>query len=886
MSMLRQLRHGLRVLLRPAAADRDTDDEVRHFLAEADAERAVERAGPPRAPRTTRLAFDGPSSIREEIRSHGWEHHVTTVLADLRYAARSLRRRPGFTLTGVLTLALGIGASTAIFSAVYPILLAPLPYHGASRVVMLADYGNDNQPLPVTYGTFLELAARAHAFTELAVADHWQPALMGLAEPERLTGELVTARYFRALGVAPAVGRDFAASDDRPGAPRVTVLGYAVAHRRFGGPEAVLGRTIQLDGDEYTVIGVMPPGFDDVLAPDAQVWAPRRYEANTPFMSAEWGHHMQMVARLAPGVSLAQARREVATIGRTPSAAFPRPPWATMANGLDITSLQAAVTRGVRPALLAILAAVALVLAIAGLNVTNLLLARGAERTGEIALRATLGADRRRILRQLLTESLVLAVPGGLLGIAVASAGLRALVALAPAGLPRAGAIALNGPALAFALLLTGVIGVAVGVTPAVQSTRRDLHGEIRSGARTVGGAHHALRRGLVIVEVALALVVLVGAALMLRSLARLFATAPGFDATHVVTLQVDAAGHRYDSEEARYQLFHQGLDAVRALAGVTEAAFTSQVPLSGDPKGYGVQRASAGTTDLTALGSAVGYAVTPGWFRTMGIPLVRGRLLNAFDRPGTMEAVVVSASFARHQFPHQDPLGQRMRFGPEIGATDRPWDVVVGVVGDVKQASLALGAEDAFYVAMGQGPWVDNVQSLVVRASVDPTTLLPAIQRAIWSVDADLPITRVATMTQLVERSEAQRHFVLTVFAAFGLAAVALAGIGIFGLISGGVTERAAEIGVRAALGASRGGIVLLVLRQGTQLAAAGIALGLVGAVAASGVLRTLLFGISRVDPISYLGAGVLVLVVALAAAAVPAWRAARVDPATTLRA
>lgn len=886
MSLLRQLTHGLRVLLRPVEADRDTDEEVRHFLAEAGAERAARHGSAASHIEPARLAFDNAASIRDEIRSHGWEYHVTTVLADLRYAARSLRRRPGFTLVGVLTLAIGIGASTAIFSAVYPILLAPLPYREAARVVMLSDYGNDNQPVAVTYGTFLELAQRSHSFTELAAADRWQPALIGLAEPERLTGELVTARYFRALGVAPAFGRDFEASDDRPGAPRVAIVSDALARRRFGGAQGILGRTIRLDGDEYTVIGVMPRGFDDVLAPAAAVWAPRRYQANAPFASAEWGHHMQMVGRLAPGVSRDQASREVLGLGRNPSPAFPRPPWASLANGLSVESLQAAVTRGVRPALLAILAAVVLVLAVAALNVTNLLLARGAQRTGEIAVRATLGAPRGRIVRQLLTESLVLAVPGGALGVVVASAVLRALVALAPAGLPRAGAIALNGAALGFAVLLTSVVGVAVGVVPAVKSTRRDLHGDIRSGARTIGGEHHALRRGLVIAEVALALVVLVGAALMLRSLTRLFATAPGFDPSHVLTLQVDAAGHRYDANDARYQFFSQALDAVRAVPGVTAAAFTSQLPLSGDLEGYGVQLESAVPTIANDFANALRYAVTPGWFRAMGIPLERGRLLSPFDRPGGTEAIVISEAFARHQFPGKDPLGQRLRFGSEIGATARPWDVVVGVVGDVKQTSLALGAEDAFYVAMGQGPWVDRVQSLVVRTTRDPAALLPAVQRAVWSADANLPITRVATMAQLVDRSEAQRHFVLTVFTAFGLAALALAGIGVFGLISGGVTERTAEIGVRTALGASRGGIVMLVLRQGTTLAAAGMVFGVIGAVAVSGMLRTLLFGISRADLVSYAGAGVLVFLVSLAASAVPAWRAAQVDPATTLRA
>ena len=648
----------------------------------------------------------------------------------------------------------------------------------------------------------------------------------------------------------------------------------------------MLGRTIQLDGDDFAVIGVMPPRFEDVLTPSAEVWAPRRYETNAPFMSAEWGHHLRVLGRLAPGVSREAAAREVAAMGATPSPAFPRPPWAGMENGLDIRPLQAAVTRDVQPALLAILAAVALLLVIAAVNVTNLVLARSAQRRGEIALRATLGADRVRLVRQLLTESLLLAVSGGVLGVATAAASLRVLANLVPAGVPRAGDIHINAAVLLFALVVTLLTGVAVGIVPALRSTSRNLHDDVRSGARSTAGLHHALRRTLVIVEVALALVVLVGAGLMVRSLARLFATAPGFTTSRVLTMQVELAGHRYDSDTTRQQFFEMALDAVRAVPGVEEAAFTSQLPLSGDLDGYGVAFASVVQRDPNGVANALRYAVTPGWFRAMGIPLKRGRLLTDTDRPGNTEAIVLSESFARQVFGTRDPIGERVRAGPDIGDTTRAWGVVVGVVGDVKQTSLALGAENAFYVTMGQWAWVDRVQSLVVRSSGDPLALAPAIRRAILSVDADLPVSRVATMEALVDRSEAQRHFVLTVFATFGLASLALAAIGIFGLIAGGVAERMRELGVRAALGASRGSILMLVLRQGIGLGVVGIAIGVPGAVLASVLLRTLLFGISPGDVATYLGAAVLVFLVSLAASAIPAWRAVRVDPAAALRA
>ncbi|HEX5436975.1 MAG TPA: ABC transporter permease [Gemmatimonadaceae bacterium] len=885
MSFWRHVTHGLRVLVHRTASDRDLTDEVRHYFEQSIAAHVASGLSPDDARRAARLETGSATVVRERVRDAGWENVVTDIASDLRYAVRRLRRSPGFTTVCVLTLALGLGASTAIFSAVYPVLFEPLPYPGASHIVSLADFGSAGQPVDVTYGTFNELSRRSRSFAVLAAADRWEPALMGLDEPERLAGELVTARYFNVFGVMPAVGRNFDAADDRPDAPRVAIVSDALVRRRFGEARSMLGRTITLDGDPYTVIGVMPAGFDDIVSPSAEVWAPRRYRANTPFQSAEWGHHMHMIGRLASGVSLTQARREVAAIGATPIAEFPRPAWAAMERGLDIQSLRDAVTRGVRPALLAILTAVALVLAIACVNVTNLLLARGTRRRDELTMRTALGAGRGRIVRQLLTETLLLTAVGGVLGLGVGALGVRALVALAPAALPRAGAIGVHAPAFVFAIALTTLVGVVVGLVPALQGARRDLRIGAQSGVRTIGSASHALRQSLVVAEVALALVLLVGAGLMLRSLARLFATAPGFDASHVLTMQVDAAGHRYDSDTARYEYFEQTLDRVRQLPGVTSAAFTSQLPMSGDLDGYGVEWQSV-PQSLNELPSALRYAVTPEWFRTMHIPLRRGRLLDANDRPGATEAIVISESLAKHVFPNIDPIGQRLRIGPETGDVHRPWDIVVGVVGDVKQTSLALGADDAFYVSMGQWPWVDNVQSLAVRTSGDAAALAPAVERAIWSVDRNQPIIRIATMSQLLARSEAQRQFVLTVFEAFALAALALAVIGIYGVLAGSVAERTREMGVRAALGATPGSLRVLVLRKGMMLTGLGVVIGAGAAVLATRAIATLLFSISRLDPMTYLGVIALLLGVSAIACWVPAWRAARVDPAVTLRA
>jgi putative ABC transport system permease protein len=595
---------------------------------------------------------------------------------------------------------------------------------------------------------------------------------------------------------------------------------------------------------------------------------------------------MRLVGRLDAGITTEQATRELQAIAHTPVPEFPRPVWANLGQGVIVHALQADVTADVKPALVASLIAVILVLAIACVNVTNLLLARGAQRRGEFAMRAALGAGRRRLVSQLLTESLLLAALGGLVGLGVAGLGVRALVALSPPGLPRLHAVRLDASVFLFALGMTAFVGLLVGIVPALGASRGDLHAGMQRTSRRTAGGHRLTRNTLVVAEVALALVLLVSAGLLLRSLQRLFAVAPGFDPSHVISMQVEAAGHAYDNDSTRYQFFTQALDAVQRLPGVTAAAFTSQLPLSGDFDSYGVQFESAPSEDPNADYGAFRYMVTPGYFAAMRIPLRRGRLLTDFDRSGTTEAVLINESFARRRFPGQDPIGQRVRMGPESGRGNHPWDVIVGVVGNVKQASLAIGDENDFYVASGQWAWVDNVQSLVVRTRGSATALIPAIKQAIWSVDRNSPIVRVATMESLVAATATQRRFALTLFEAFALAALALAAIGIYGVLAGGVTERTREIGVRAALGASRGDILVLVVRQGMTVAAIGVLIGLGGAVLSTRGLETLLFGVSRLDPVTYAGVIALLLGVAALACWIPARRAAAVDPIITLRA
>lgn len=886
MSVWRQLTRGLRTLWNRDAADRDTADEVQDFLDRATADHAARGLSPEQARRAARLELGNVTAVREQVRDAGWEAVVETFVADLRFGARRLARAPGFTAVTVLTLALGIGATTAIYSAVDPVLFEPLPYPGAGRILAITDYGTGGTPLDVTFGTYRELAQRSRSFAALAVFKPWLPTLTGPAEPERLNGQRVSADYFRVLGVPPALGRDFDPADDRPQGGQVAIVSDRLWRRRLGADRGVLGRAVSLDGNLFTIIGVLPRTLDNVLAPSAEIWGLLQYDpAPSSFDTREWGHHLRMVGRVRAGVPVDQARREIAAISAAPAPDFARPPWAALRQGLQVTRLQDDVTRGVRPALLSMLGAVVLVLLIACGNVTNLLLARGAERRGEFALRTALGAGGGRLMRQLLTESLLLAVVGGLGGLVVAGLGVRALLALSPTDLPRIDAIHLGGSAFGFALGLTTTIGLLVGLVPALHASREDLHSVLQDASRRTsrGGGHHLTRRGLVVAEVSLALVLLVGAGLLVHSLRRLLALPTGFNPSGVLTMEVQVAGPRFGPDSVTNRFFAEALEAVRQVPGVSEAAFTSQLPLTGNlPDEYGVN-VEATTGNAQQGDPALRYVVTPAYFATMGIQLESGRLLDRSDATGP-PAVVISEAFAKRAFPGVNPLGRRVRVGP-----DTTWKSVVGVVGDVKQSSLIANPQVAFYTVPAQWVWADQSRWLVVRmrgtgsAIVQP---VPAIKRAIWSVDKDQPIVRVAPMDAWVAAATAVRRFAMLVFEVFALVALTLAGVGIYGILSGAVAEREREIGVRSALGASRASILALVVRQGIVLTVMGAAIGLVAALVASRAIVALLYGVSRLDPLTYAAVVVLLLGVSALACWVPAWRAVRVDPVIALRA
>ena len=858
--------------LRRSQTANDLDEELRsHIQHRAD---DLERSGLERneAKRRARIEFGSQERFKEECREALGGNFVDILIHDFRFGLRMLRKSPGFTIIVVLTIALGIGASTAIFSAVNPILFESLPYPHADRLVMIEEIASNGARIAGTFGMYRGLVDRNHSFDSISVSKGWRPTMTGAAEPERLEAQRVSASYFKVLGVSPYLGRDFQASDDQLNGPNVVIISSGIWQRRFGGDRTIIGRQVILDDNVYTVIGVMPRRFENVLLPLAEVWAPLQYDLS---LGSAWGHHLRTMGRLRSGVSVDQATREIDALGH--GVLLEQHP---ETYGRDVkfaaASLQDEVTRSVKPGLIAVLGAVGLLLLIACVNVINLLLARGAQRRGEFAIRTALGAGRTRLIQQIVTEGLLLAVLGGAVGIAVAPLSIEALKALSP-GLPRAGAIGLDGTVFTFALTITTLIGLVVGLIPALHAARDELWGDLKQSCRRAASGHPVLRRALVVAQLALAVVLLVGAGLLLRSLQHLFAISPGFSASHLLTMQVSTSGRRFN-KEANDRFFAQALEEARRVPGVAGLGFTSQLPLSGDDDEYGAQFEG---DDPTIGYNVFRYAVSPGYFETLGIPLRRGRLLDARDVADAPLALVASESLAKRKFPDQDPIGQRVHVGPP----GLPWFTIVGVVGDVKQASLAVSQTDAVYTTPTQWPFIDNTMSLVVRTHGDAAALAPGLRQAIRLVDKDQPIVRVATMDSLLAATAAERRFALVLFEAFGLVALALAAIGIYGVLSGTVTERTHEIGIRLALGAHKMDVVHLVLHQALSFAIAGAALGLAGGLMVSHLITGLLYAVRPTDPPTFVGVAFILMAVALLAAFVPARRAMHVDPIVALK-
>jgi putative ABC transport system permease protein len=877
MLWIKELGRRLFMMLRRGKLDRELDEEMRLHVdlrAEELSKRGV-MSGEARA--MARRRFGNTALLHEQSRDEwGWVW-FDQLLVDIRLAARPLRSSPGFAALTISILAVGIGATTAIFSAVNPVLFEPLPYPGADRIMTIWEIRSDGARNDGTFGMYKGLAERSRLFDSFAVFKTWQPTMTSTAEPERFEGQRVSVAYFRVLGVRPIMGRDFTTSDDRMNGPNVVILSNKLWRRRFNADSSIVGQDFTLEGTKYTVIGVMPDGFENVIAPAAELWGPLQYEMS---QGRAWGHHLRTIGRLRSGVNIDRATREVAGLAHE-LINEQRPETYGGDFEIHLISLQSDITRSVKPALLAIAGAVALVLVVACVNVTNLLLARGARRRAEFALRTALGAGRRRLVRQLLTESLFLAVMGGVAGMAVAMIGVRALVALSPPGLPRAAAIGLNGTVFLFGLGVTAIVGFVFGLIPALQISRSGPHRDMQDRSPRTTGAQRRMRSVLVVAEVALAFALMVGSGLLLRSLQHWFAVDAGFDPSQLLTMQVQTSGRRFRENATTTRFFEDALEAVRNVPGVAAAALTSQLPLSGDSELYGVHFESSPIQAEAEDHSAFRYAVSPGYIETMRIPLRRGRLLNDRDRDGAPLAAMINESYANRNFPGMDPIGQRLRIGPQNG----PLYSIVGVVGDVKQVSLGLGRPDSVYVTPSQWRFTDNTMSLVIRTHGDPAAVAAAVRTAVWSVDKDQPVVRIATMSDLVTASAAERRFALILFEAFALATLVLAAAGIYGVLSGNVAERTREFGVRTALGASRRNIIALVVRQGAVLTGSGIVIGLLGAVAASSAIAAMLFGISRLDPLTYAGVIAILCGASVLACLVPAWRAIQIDPSTTLR-
>ena len=802
---------------------------------------------------------------------------MLSFLTDLRIALRLLRRAPTFTTTAVVTLGIAIGAATAIFSVANPVILQPLPYRNPGRVVVVWEQDRDGSRSTVGFTTIRDYIDRATTLESAAALGDWQPTLLEGTEAERLQGLRVSASYFRTLGVKPALGRDFRADEDRPGIPRVVILSDALWQRRFGGDPSVIGKSISIGGTAMTVVGVMPKDFDDVAMTGAQIWRVLGY-ATTDAFACRTCRHLRMIARLEDGVSVDRAQTELTKIHSAIVAEHPKE-YAT--KGTQVVPLQEEVTRAYRPAILALGTAVVLMLIIAIANVANLQLARLVRRDEEFAIRTALGASAPRLAQQLFTEALVIAVIGGLAGVAVAALAIPALVRQLPPQLPRLGAIKLDPVALAVVGAIVLVLAIVVGLVPS-RARRDNVADGLRSGRRLTGTRHARMRGALVVAELAFALMLLVGAGLLARSVVRLLDVDKGFDAHNLLTMEINSVGPRYEDNASIFQHHDRVRDAVRSLPGVVSVAVVNQLPLGGNLDMYGVEAQDKPRSNPEDVPSGDRFVVSADYLRTMRIRVLEGRAFTEADERDTTNMVaLVSQALAAKIWPGESAIGKRVR----MGGDQRPFRTIIGVTANVRHSGLDATETQQFYVPERQWFFADNQEILVVRTRGNPTAMTGAVRRAILEIDPTQPIVKVAAMDEVVAASTAQRRLALTLFACFAIAAVLLAVAGIYGVLAGNVAERTREIGLRAALGATPRNILGLVIGEGARLATVGLALGLFGAFALTRSLRALLFGVGVHDPTTIVAATLLLLATALLACLVPAMRAVRVDPSQAFR-
>jgi putative ABC transport system permease protein len=796
---------------------------------------------------------------------------LETFLQDLRYGIRMLFKYPGFTLATVLTLALGIGANTAIFSVINGVLLRPLPYPQPERLVTL----RSQESLP----DLDDIKAQSQSFEALGGAVMQPQDFTGESDPVQVQAALVNADLFKALGAEPAIGRIISTEEDRDGGERVVVLSHKFWQQHFGGNRNAIGGQIPLSGNNYTVIGVMPAGFAMPLeTPD--VWVALRV-ANPVAAKVRGVHFLRTYLRLKPGVNVAQAQAEMDGINGWLAKTYPDE---NKERNRRLTPLHERVTGEARPALLILFGAVGLVLLVACANFSSLLLARSAARQQELAIRSALGAVRTRLVRQVLTESVLLAILGGAGGLVLAMWGVDLLMALKPADLPLVATVGIDGRVLAFTFGVSILTGIVFGLVPALSASRLNLNEVLKEGGRSATGGmtRHRFRSLLVVSEIALALMLLIGAGLLIKGFWRLRSVDPGFSTENLLTMRIELPESRYKEIPRQTQFRQNLLDRLNALPGV-QAAMVSELPLSGEQLTHNFIIDGRPPLPVGEEPELNVRSVGGDYFHTMNIPIIQGRDLTSQDRAETPKVGVVNKSFVQQYFPGESPLGKRIRWAR--GETPE-WMTIVGVVGDVKHFGLNQPEEPAVYYSYFQSdqPW-KRWMYLVVHSKADPSTLANLVKSEIRGEDKLLPVTKVKLMTEVLSSSIASQRFNLTLMSIFAITALFLAAVGIYGVIAFSVTQRSHEIGIRIALGAQTADVLKVVLGQGLKLALIGVSLGLAGAFAITRLMASLLFGVSATDPATFMVIAALLTGVALLASYIPARRATRVDPMVALR-
>ena len=797
---------------------------------------------------------------------------METFLRDTRYAVRGLLKRPGFTAIALVALALGIGANTAIFSLVNAVLLRPLPFAEPDRLVWVwGNIKNGGNRASVSPLDFLDYRQQNHTFEEFAASLSLRLNHTGDGEPERVEASGVTGNYFQAMGAKPAFGRTFLLENEKPGNDQVAVLSYRFWQKRFGGDPAIINKTITLDGRSCAVLGVMPPDFSMPRAAD--VWVPINFDIH-PGMKQRKAHFLRPIGRLKAGVTMAQAQADTDAIARRLEEQYPE---SNSGWNLRLVSLREQLVGNTRPTLFILFGAVGFVLLIACANVANLLLVRAAGRQKEIAVRTALGAGRWRIVRQMITESVLLALVGGALGTLLALWGVELLVALSAGSLPLTADVRIDASVLGFTLLVSVLTGVLFGLAPAVRTMKLNLSESLKEGGRSGSeGAHRNRTRSvLVVLESAVAVVLLIGAGLLVRSLWLLQDTSPGFDPRNVLTMGVNLPGEKYDAPEKSASFFAELESRVAGLPGVESVGLVSELPLSGQPNDMPYTVEGRPPVSIDQAFDDDFRRVNTNYFKALGIPFLRGRNFTEQEVREGAKVVIISDLLARQVFPNEEPLGKRliMSFG------NRAFEII-GIVGDIRHRALESNAAAAMYM-----PAYEGSMNVVIRSKGDPASLAAAVRKEVLQIDPNQPVADVRTMEQWLDRSVAGPRYRTTLLGLFALVALALASTGIYGVMSYSVSQRTHEIGVRMALGARRFDVLRLVVRQGMTLVIIGVLLGLGGAFALTRLMASLLFGVTAKDPFTFVAVSALLTLVAFVACYLPARRATKVDPLVALR-